>query len=92
MPGVHRLLQAKRRLVLMRHEFVKLVWPLAVRVGVESGQQSRASLHAHAKVQAAALGPVLLPAQELRVAQPLLCFSDGATTDSTQHQLVPELV
>lgn len=76
----------------MRHEVIDLVWGLAARVGIEGRQQRRAALYPHTQIEAATLCPVLLPAQELRVAQPLLCFGDGLPTDSAQHQFMPELV
>lgn len=93
-PSLHSLLQGEHRLICVGHEVLQLelLPALTVSIGVKRGDQRRATLDAHAQVQGAALGPVLLPAQELRVAQPLLCFCDGATTDSAQHQLVPELV
>ncbi len=77
----------------MRHEVVKRkVAVSAFGVGIERGEQGGAPFDTHAEMQTAALGPVLLPAQELRVTQLVLRFRDGSTTDATQNQLVPELV
>src|SRR5690606_34996437 len=43
-------------------------------------------------VQTAAFGPVLGPADELGIADPLLGFGDGAATYAAHHQFMPELV
>ncbi|MCY1295313.1 hypothetical protein D9M70_446500 [compost metagenome] len=93
MPRLHGLLQAHWWFLLVRHEVGYLEAALlAMAVGVERGEQRRALLYTHPHMQAAALGAVLLPAQELRVAEPLLRLGDGPAADAAQDQLVPELV
>lgn len=92
MPSFHRLIKRHRWFFLVRHEVVQPVAAiLAVGVGVQRGQQRRATLYAHAQVQRATLAAVAHPGKELGVAEPLLRLGYGAPADAAQHQLVPHL-
>lgn len=76
----------------MRHEVVQLVRLLAVRIGVERGEQCRSTLYPHADMETPALAPELAPAQELPVGETRLGFCDGSAANPAHHQLMPHLI
>lgn len=76
----------------MRHEVVQLVRLLAVRIGVERGEQCRSTLYPHADMETPALAAELAPAQELPIAEAGLSFCDGSAANPAHHQFMPNLI
>lgn len=80
---------------MVRGEFVKadrlaILYPVYV---VENRcEQCGSALNPHAKIEASPLSPVRHPAQELRIANALLGFGNGAASNAVEHQLVPDLL
>ncbi|MDI4168043.1 hypothetical protein QK414_34400, partial [Pseudomonas aeruginosa] len=65
---------------------------LAVRIGVERGEQCRTALYPHAYMETPPLVPELAPTQELPVGEAGLSFCDGSAANPAHHQLMPNLI
>lgn len=91
MPLLHRPLQSRPRLDMMRHEVLELCLPATSAVYLHRNDSGRQLLPAR-QVQRSMLVSVGDPGQHLRIGKRGLCLCDRVTADTVKHQLMPKLV